>query len=169
MNDNEWELFKKQVKPIKDSGKANTFLNKSPNVTLNFQKDEFEIKQSQEIKKISGKNLEKNTLKRIKKGKIKIESILDLHGKTWEESQKKVTKFIEESFENQIRLVLIITGKGYRSSVDFGWKGTGKLKENVPKLLNSELFSRKILWFDKAPPDKGGDGALLVYLKKIKE
>ena len=35
------------------------------------------------------------------------------------------------------------------------------------------FFSAKLimyfLWFDKATPEKGGEGALFVYLKKIKE
>ena len=169
MNEDDWEVFKKQVRPLKDSGKLKKIVKKDPLITFNFQKDENDLDQIIENKKSSRINLEKNTLKRIKKGKIKIESILDLHGNTLDESKKKVARFIDENYNNKKRLILIITGKGERSSVDFGWKGKGILKENVPKWLNSEFLSNKVLWFDKAPREKGGDGALLVYLKKLTE
>jgi len=168
MNEDDWEEFKKQVEPLEKKQKIKTFLKKRPIIKVNFKEDETELHQVLEIEKSSREKLEKNTLKRIKKGKIKIDSTLDLHGNTLEESQKKVVRFVEENFNNQKRLVLIITGKGERSSVEFGWKGQGKLKENVPKWLNSDFLSKKVLWFDKAPPDKGGEGALLVYLKKLK-
>ncbi|MBS91934.1 MAG: hypothetical protein CMM95_02635 [Rickettsiales bacterium] len=167
MNEDDWEAFKKEVEPLKDSKIIRKHFKSKSESIINFQKNENEPELG--LEKVSKENLEKNTLKKIKRGKIRIDSVLDLHGSTLEESKKQVIKFIEQNYNNQRRLLLIITGKGERSSVDYGWKGKGKLKENVPKWLNSEFLSNKILWFDKATPDKGGDGALLVYLKKIKE
>ena len=112
--------------------------------------------------------LEKNTLKRIKKGRLKIESRLDLHGFTVEESKEKVVNFIVRNYESKKRLLLIITGKGKRLPVTEGWRGTGKLKENVPLWLKSIQLSKYILWFDSANRENGGEGALMIYLKKSK-
>ena len=113
--------------------------------------------------------MDKNTVRKIKSGKIKISSILDLHNFTLKESKEKVIKFIEKNFLYGNRLNLIITGKGKRLSVSDGWKGDGKLKKNVPIWLSSTYLSKYILWFDIASPEKGGNGALFVYLKKAKE
>ena len=114
------------------------------------------------------KLLEKNTLRKIKKGKLKIQSKLDLHGFTVEESKEKVAEFILKNYEYKKRLLLIITGKGKRLGVSEGWKGTGKLKKNVPIWLSSVQLSKYILWFDSARPENGGEGALMIYLKKSK-
>ena len=96
------------------------------------------------------KLLEKNTLKRIKKGRLKIESRLDLHGFTVEESKEKVVNFIFRNYKSKKRLLLLITAKGKRLPVSEGWRGTGKLKENVPLWLKSVQLSKYILWFDSA-------------------
>ena len=113
--------------------------------------------------------MDKNTIRKIKSGKIRISSILDLHSFTLKESKEKVIKFIERNFLYGNILNLIITGKGKRLSVSDGWKGDGKLKKNVPIWLSSTYLSKYILWFDIASPEKGGNGALFVYLKKAKE
>ena len=112
--------------------------------------------------------LEKNTLKKIKRGRLKIESRLDLHGFTVEESKEKVFNFILSNYKSKKRLLLLITGKGQRLSVSEGWRGTGKLKENVPLWLKSVQLSKYILWFDSANRENGGEGALMIYLKKSK-
>ena len=53
--------------------------------------------------------------------------------------------------------------------VQFGWKGTGILNESMPKWLSSRELKSHILWFETAPPNMGGSGAFLVYLKKFRE
>ena len=113
--------------------------------------------------------MDKNIIKRIKNGKISISSTLDLHNFTIKESKEKVIKFIERNFFSKSRLVLIITGKGKRLSVSEGWRGDGKLKKTLPIWLSSTYLSKYILWFDVATQERGGSGALLVFLKKIRE
>ena len=171
MSDKEWEIFKEKVQPIKASGKikygkkrsAINFVQKKEEVKESFKKLNLE-EQSEAIRQI-----DKNVLKKIKRGNLKIEDTLDLHGYTLEESKEKVVKFIEKNYENEKRFLLIITGKGKRLPVSEGWRGNGKLKENVPGLLSSVYLSKYILWFDKATSNKGGDGAIMVYLKKSKD
>jgi DNA-nicking Smr family endonuclease len=170
MSDKEWEIFKEKVQPIKASGKVN-YVRKKPAaksvqerkaIKVNLNEINLE-EQSEAIRR-----LDKNILRKIKKGNLIVEESLDLHGYTLEESKEKVVKFIEKNYENKKRFVLIITGKGRRLGVSDGWKGEGKLKENVPHWLSSVYLSKYILWFDRATSDKGGDGALMVYLKKSK-
>lgn len=168
MNKDDWDFFKKTVEPLTEK-KKNFFKKK-----LNKEKIEpdrsisKEILSEIEIKVTEGQGqLEKNTLKRIQKGKIKISGSIDLHGCTIEQSKKLILQFISDNYLLQNRLLLIISGKGKRLTVSDGWKGIGKIKSNVPLWLNSQALYKKILWFDTAPPNKGGEGAFLVYLKKF--
>jgi len=168
MTEHDWEEFKKKVTPL---GKKHNLLKKSkdqPTLKKRESKEKFETDfffSENEDRKL----LEKNTLKKIKKGKLKIESKLDLHGFTIEESKEKVVNFILRNYQRKKRMLLLITGKGKRLSVAEGWRGTGKLKKNVPIWLNSVQLSKYILWFDSANHENGGEGALMIYLKKIKE
>tara|TARA_B100002019_G_scaffold53343_1_gene45505 strand:+ start:261 stop:779 length:519 start_codon:yes stop_codon:yes gene_type:complete len=172
MTNDEWEVFKKEVKPIKNSGVI-----KKSIVKKTFEKKKIIEKANRrtfdfiDLEDNDQKNfqMDKNTIRKIKSGKIRISSILDLHSFTLKESKEKVIKFIEKNFLYGNRLNLIITGKGKRLSVSDGWKGDGKLKKNVPIWLSSTYLSKYILWFDIASPEKGGNGALFVYLKKTKE
>ncbi len=169
MTEQDWEEFKRNVIPIK---KKNNLLKKKSDEKFTFKKKEDKAKFETQF--FYGENdeknlLEKNTLKRIKKGRLKIESRLDLHGFTIEESKEKVVNFILRNYKSKKRLLLLITGKGKRLSVSEGWRGTGKLKENVPLWLKSVQLSKYILWFDSANRENGGEGALMIYLKKIKE
>ena len=167
MNERDWEEFKKKVIPLE---KKNNQLKKN-NEKIVFKKVEQEKKHETIFfyNENEEKNpLEKNTLKKIKKGKFKIQSKLDLHGFTLEESKGKVVEFILKNYKYKKRLLLIITGKGERLDVSEGWRGTGKLKKNVPMWLKSVQLSKYILWFDSASPENGGEGALMIYLKKSK-
>ena len=91
-----------------------------------------------------------------------------MHGRSVEESRIAVLKFINDNFETQNRLLLIICGKGKRLDVNHGWQGTGILNKKIPEWLNSRALFNKVLWFDYARPDQGGKGAYIVYLKKLK-
>ncbi len=170
MSDKEWEIFKEKVQPIKASGKVKYAKKKTAAESVQERKiikESFsEINLEEQSEAI--RQLDKNILRKIKKGNLIIEESLDLHGYTLEESKEKVVKFIKNNFENKKRFLLIITGKGRRLGVSEGWRGKGKLKENVPYWLSSVYLSKYILWFDKATSNKGGDGALMVYLKKSK-
>ena len=92
MTEKDWEEFKKNVIPIE---KKNNLLKKKSEEKLSLKKEDKEKFETQffygedEEKSL----LEKNTLKRIKKGRLKIEYILDLHGFTVEESKEKVVNY----------------------------------------------------------------------------
>ncbi len=168
MSTNEWDEYKRLVNPLKE--KNIRFVQKKTNLVKSNQKkfdnsesiDDLDIMVSE-----SWGNLEKNILKNILKGKIKISATLDLHGYNLNDSKRMVLEFINNNHKLQNRLLLLISGKGKRLSVNQGWKGIGKLRANIPLWLNSLALSDKVLWFDYAPQSKGGQGAFLIYLKKL--
>ena len=168
MTEKDWEEFTKNVIPLE---KKNNSLKKKSEDKFTFKKKEDKEKFKTQFSYIENNEkdlLEKNTLKKIKRGRLKIESRLDLHGFTVEESKEKVFNFILSNYKSKKRLLLLITGKGQRLSVSEGWRGTGKLKENVPLWLKSVQLSKYILWFDFANRENGGEGALMIYPKKSK-
>ena len=167
MNDKEWDVFKKSVRPIK---KERTTKNTTKKITPRVTSDKTNIT-TPDLETVLSKEwgtIEKNTHRRILRNQIKIAKILDLHGKSVEESKIDIFKFITNNFTKQNRLLLVICGKGKRLDVTHGWQGTGILNKKVPNWLNSKALFNKVLWFDYAKPEQGGKGAYIVYLKKLK-
>lgn len=96
--------------------------------------------------------------RQIKRGQIKPEAELDLHGLTREEALTKVGYFLENARHHGFRVVLVITGKGDRSG------GEGVLRSAVGAFLSSQP-GVVLEWFE-APRQYGGSGALIVYLRR---
>ena len=99
-----------------------------------------------------------NNTKSFNKKKLKPDMNLDLHGQTLYSARLLLHKFISNCYEKNIRTILIITGKGHNNK--------GVLKEEVPKWLNEKFLKRYLVNFDLAPKYFGGEGALLVRIKK---
>lgn len=103
----------------------------------------------------------------------KIRFKFDLHGFTLSEANKKVREIIISCVENNYKEVLLITGKGIHSTNEkdvFVSKDYGKLKYSVPEFIKTNQdISRFILSINDSDISDGGEGAILVKLKKIKE
>ena len=94
----------------------------------------------------------------------------DLHGLTLSEANKKVKEIIISCSEKNYREILLITGKGLHSRDDDVYKSSklSKLRYSVPEYINSEPeISKLIISVVNPSPNLGGDGALLIKLKKL--
>lgn len=85
---------------------------------------------------------------------------IDLHDMNQEEAHRAVTRFIARAEREGWRNLRIITGKGARSG--------GILREKTIGWLNSAPFTGKILAISHASPREGGEGVLLVLLKRLR-
>ena len=98
---------------------------------------------------------------------------LDLHGFSLEEANKKVKKFIIESFNYGYKKLLIVTGKGSRSkSYDNPYlsETLSILKYSVPEYIkNDENLSCKISQITEADLKDGGKGAIYIFFKNTKK
>ncbi len=103
-------------------------------------------------------NTDRRTFERLKRGKMPIESRLDLHGRTQLEAHDALDRFLAASAARGYRCVLIVTGKG----VD----GHGVLRQMVPRWFAEHDNRKKIITFCPAQPRHGGVGALYVLLKR---
>ena len=100
---------------------------------------------------------------RFRKGKLEIEGKIDLHGRTQQAAHDDLLAFLRRARDHGKRCVLVVTGKGMTSSK------TGILRQAVPRWLNEPGFRPLVLAFDYAEPQHGGEGALYVLLKRVRE
>ena len=93
----------------------------------------------------------------------------DFHGYTIEKANLTIGKIISKCYENGVNEILVITGKGIHSKDNDVYNSTeyNKLKNTIPLFIkNKPSLSLKIKNIKTAPNDKGGEGALIIKLKK---
>ena len=102
---------------------------------------------------------------------IKTRSI-DLHGYTLEDANTVIKKFIIKAFEQNIKKLIVVTGKGLHSNKDndpYVSKDLSILKYSVPEFINKNKYLMDIiLEIKEAKIEDGGSGAFYIYLKKNK-
>ena len=107
----------------------------------------------------------KNILNKIKK--------IDLHGFSLESANLAIEEFINNSYQEGIKKIIVITGKGIRSKTEnnpYLSKDLSILKYSVPEYIKSNLnLMKKIKQIEEANIRDGGSGAFYVYLKNFKE
>ncbi len=100
----------------------------------------------------------------------KIKGFIDLHGFSLEDANKTIEKFINDSYENGIKKIIVVTGKGIRSKVEenpYLSKDLSILKNSVPEFIRSNSSLRKkIKKITEASIEDGGAGAFYIYFKK---
>ena len=108
------------------------------------------------------------------KKKIRIDKkLIDLHGYTLEEANIVIEKFILQSYKQNIKKLIVVTGKGLHSNKDkdpYVSKNMSILKYSVPEFINNnnKLMSL-ISEMKEAKIEDGGSGAFYIYLKKNKK
>ena len=104
---------------------------------------------------------------RLKRGKLKPEARLDLHGMRLEAAHGALIRFILSSQAAGKRLVLVITGKG-KDRDEPGPIPTprGVLRNQVPHWLELPPLAQAVLQIAPAHVSHGGDGAYYVYLRR---
>lgn len=95
----------------------------------------------------------------------------DLHGFTLKEANEKVGELINFCQKKGFKEILLITGKGLHSNVDqnaYVSKELSKLRYSVPEHIKSQKeLSNKVIKIEQADIRDGGEGALIIKLKKL--
>jgi DNA-nicking Smr family endonuclease len=118
--------------------------------------------------KPGGSGLDGNTKERLKRGGVRPQASMDLHGLTQEAAHRALLSFLQRSRKSGLRLTLVVTGKGNPKNEGAVWtmREHGVLKEMVPRWLNEPEFAALIAGSTPAHVRHGGAGALYVYLRK---
>ena len=108
----------------------------------------------------------------FKKDSFQIKS-LDLHGYTLEEANKKVEEFIHTSYLNNVKKLIIVTGKGLHSKNyenPYVSKDLSILKYSVPEFIKKNKYLMSLIFeIKEAKVEDGGSGAFYLFLKKKKK
>ena len=104
-----------------------------------------------------------------KKKTLKIKNI-DLHGYTLQEANKTIQEFINNSYDNGVSKIIVVTGKGLHSNVEkdpYVSKDLSILKYSVPEFIENKVeLMKKIVEIKDADIQDGGSGAFYIFLKK---
>ena len=99
----------------------------------------------------------------------KISNFIDLHGFSLENANKTIEKFINNSYEEGVKKIIVVTGKGKRSKVEdnpYLSRELSILKNSVPEFIRSnQNLMKKIKGISEANIDDGSSGAFYIYLK----
>ena len=104
-----------------------------------------------------------------KEKKQKIRS-LDLHGYSLQEANLEIENFIQQSYQDKVNKIIVVTGKGLHSQNEndpYASKDLSILKYSVPYFIKNNNELMKIInEIDNATIEDGGSGAFYIYLKK---
>lgn len=102
--------------------------------------------------------IDDKTARKLLKGRISIDDRIDLHGMTQDQAHRLLAGFLARSHAANMRMVLVITGKGRLSD--------GILRQAVPQWLREPQLSIHVSAFRQAHVTHGGEGALYVRLRR---
>ena len=94
----------------------------------------------------------------------------DLHGLSLENANKKVETIIKKCYDEGVEEILLITGKGIHSDNTDVYSSSefSKLRNSVPDFIKNNIEVSKIIKsINVADDDQGGEGALILKLKKL--
>jgi DNA-nicking Smr family endonuclease len=121
---------------------------------------ETEIETGEELA-FSRPGIQKRVFKELRRGRIKVELELDLHGLTVRHAQTTLEQFFRDCHRRELRCVRIIHGKGLGSE-----DRQPKLKQKVNLWLQQR---QDVLAFCSATARDGGTGAVYVLLRSIRK
>ncbi|MFD0982234.1 Smr/MutS family protein [Tropicimonas aquimaris] len=113
--------------------------------------------------------MDHKTFNRMKRGKLRPERKIDLHGMTLARAHPALSRFIISAQADGCRLVLVVTGKGNtQRREDDGPIPTprGILRTQVPQWLRMAPLGALVLHVSQAHASHGGSGAYYVYLSR---
>ncbi|MFV1973506.1 MAG: Smr/MutS family protein [Thiohalobacterales bacterium] len=101
--------------------------------------------------------LQQRQLQRLRRGQLRVEAELDMHGMTIPVAETEVARFLAQCHDQHVRSVRIIHGKGYGSR-----EAAPVLKNRINHWLRQH---HDVLAFCSTPRDRGGTGAINVLLR----
>jgi DNA-nicking Smr family endonuclease len=99
--------------------------------------------------------------RRFKRGELQVDCALDLHGYGRVEAFDALERTIRSMVARGERVLAVITGKGRG--------GDGVLKREMPHWLNDTAIRKHVVAATHAPHRLGGEGAVLVMLKRTRD
>lgn len=109
-------------------------------------------------------NFDRDTSRALARGKLVPQASLDLHGMTLAAAERAVAAFLERATARDLRVVLIVTGKGLR--LEGGRMLGGRIRAEFVGWLNRADNRHRVRAVRAAHPRHGGGGAFYVLLRR---
>jgi DNA-nicking Smr family endonuclease len=104
------------------------------------------------------RDLDLRTDKKLTRGQMEIEAVLDLHGYGQTQAYENLCRFIEGAYAKDLRCILVITGKGKG--------GEGILRSRLPQWIDEAPLNVIVLKATQARQRDGGSGAFYILLRR---
>ena len=115
-----------------------------------------------------GSVMDRRTFEKMRRGKLRPDARIDLHGMTADHAKAALTGFILGARAGGARLVLVIAGKGRLGVDDHAPHRKGVLRHGVPIWLRQGPLTGLVLQVTPAHRSDGGAGAFYVYLRRVR-
>jgi DNA-nicking Smr family endonuclease len=96
--------------------------------------------------------------KRVRRGKLDVDAMLDLHGHTQDGARAALGRFLHAAQRRGDRTVVVITG--------LGRSGEGVLKRRLPEWLGETDLAALVSGYAPTHRAHGGGGAFYVFVKR---
>ena len=98
--------------------------------------------------------------KKLKNGDFTIDLKLDFHGLTLEQAFNSLLYNIESAYNNNLRFLLVVTGKGKGTQ-----EGRDSIKSRFTHWMKHPNISSRVIKYTEAQKKDGGNGAFYILLK----
>jgi DNA-nicking Smr family endonuclease len=113
---------------------------------------------------VDDQNFDRDISRSLSRGKLVPQASLDLHGMTLAAAERAVSTFLEDVSARDLRVVLIVTGKGLR--LEGGRMLGGRIRSEFVGWLNRADNRHRVRAVRAAHPRHGGGGAFYVLLRR---
>lgn len=134
---------------------------------VDHQRDHDLLPSLSQSMKIAPLQMDAKAHGRLKRGKLKPEARIDLHGMTQNAAHPALLGFVLSEHAAGSRLILVITGKGRAKDYEAPMPVRhGILRHQVPQWLRLPPLRDLVLQVTPANIRHGGEGAYYVYLRR---
>jgi DNA-nicking Smr family endonuclease len=113
---------------------------------------------------LDGHTFDRDTVRALGRGKLVPQASLDLHGMTLAAAERAVANFLDAAVTQDLRIILIVTGKGAR--LEGGRVLGGRIRAEFVGWLNRADNRSRVRGVRPAHPRHGGSGAFYVLLRR---
>jgi DNA-nicking Smr family endonuclease len=121
----------------------------------------FAVERSGETLLGRAPGVDRQRLRKLRRGQVAVDETLDLHGMLAPEAERALRETLLRAHASGARCVLVVHGRGLHSAEG------AVLKDRLPDWLTSAPLGAIVLAFASAAPRHGGPGASYVLIRKV--
>ncbi len=116
----------------------------------------------------SSNTLDANWDRRLSRGQVSPDVVIDLHGHTAATAHARLEHAIADAASQGARLLLVITGKPVRENPRLPPTRRGVIRASIDDWLAASRNASRIAAIRSAHPRHGGHGALYIILRRMR-